>query len=83
MSRTPGVTLAAGAVGVTATLLTVVLATRFMMSVVPAAERRKDEPPWSALVSLTDPLLRPVRQLLQQVQPRSSRLLLSCRCACC
>ena len=69
MSRTPGVTLAAGAVGVMVTLLTVMLAMRFMMSAFPAAERRKDEPPWATLVSLTDPLLRPLRRLLQLVRP--------------
>ena len=73
MSRTPGITLAAGAVGVAATLLSISLATRFMMSVFPAAERRKDNPPWAALVSLTDPILRPVRQLLQQVRARLLR----------
>ena len=50
------------------TALTVMLATRFMMSAFPAAERRKDELPWAALVSLTDPMLRPVRRLLQLVR---------------
>jgi len=68
VSRTPGVTLAGDALGVTFSVLTVMLAVRFIMSVFPAAERQKDEPPWAALVSLTDLMLRPVRQLLQQVR---------------
>ena len=53
-------------------MLTVMLAMRFMMSVFPAAERRKDEPPWAALVSLTDPLLRPFRKFLQLVRLEDS-----------
>lgn len=67
---TPMLVAGAAAVGVTSTALTVLCAVRFMMSLFPAAERRQKEAPWHLLVTATDPILEPVRGVLQPVRSR-------------
>lgn len=67
---TPMLVAGAAAVGVTSTTLTVLCAVRFMMSLFPAAERRQKEAPWHLLVTATDPILEPVRGVLQPVRSR-------------
>ena len=54
--------------GVASTALTVLCAVRFMMSLFPAAERRRQEAPWRHIVTATDPVLEPMRKLLSPVR---------------
>lgn len=60
----------AAAVGVISTAISALCAVRFMMSLFPAAERRRQEEPYSLIVSATDPWLQPVRRVLKPVRPR-------------